>query len=153
MSAYEKCCHTWRPDHLCIGVKIEWTRPSTKSSERGGVPRFKGVIEGTVYHDLYLGGKALAKRENIDYGFEFNKIPLYHDNKSAIALYCNDVHHLRSKLIDVRYHFIKEQVKNSVVELYFVRTEYKLADIFTKALPGERFEFLINKLGMKSMYS
>ncbi|GKC62666.1 retrovirus-related pol polyprotein from transposon TNT 1-94 [Tanacetum coccineum] len=57
----------------------------------------------------------------------------------------------RSKHIDVRYHFIKEQVENGVVELYFVRIEYQLADIFTKALPQERFNFLINKLGMKSM--
>ncbi|GJX70692.1 hypothetical protein Tco_0307863 [Tanacetum coccineum] len=53
--------------------------------------------------------------------------------------------------MDVRYHFIKEQVENRVVELYFVRTEYQLADIFTKALPRERFNFLIEKLGMKSM--
>ncbi|GJZ88826.1 hypothetical protein Tco_0660608 [Tanacetum coccineum] len=86
-----------------------------------------------------------------DYGFEFNKIPLYYDNKSAIALYCNNVQHSRSKHFDVRYHFIKEQVKNDMVELYFIRTEYQLAYIFTKALPKERFEFLINKLGMKSM--
>ncbi|GJV62775.1 retrovirus-related pol polyprotein from transposon TNT 1-94 [Tanacetum coccineum] len=42
-----------------------------------------------------------------------------------------------------------EQVENSVVELYFVRTEYQLADIFTKALGRERLEFLINKLGMR----
>ncbi|GJU37998.1 retrovirus-related pol polyprotein from transposon TNT 1-94 [Tanacetum coccineum] len=71
---------------------------------------------------------------------------------SAIALYCNNVQHSRSKHIDFRYHFIKEQVKNGVVELYLVRTMYQLADIFTKALPRERFEFLINKLGMKSMF-
>ncbi|GJU20331.1 hypothetical protein Tco_1153673 [Tanacetum coccineum] len=87
----------------------------------------------------------------IDYGFVFNKILLYYDNKSAITLCCNNIQRSRSKHIDVRYHFIKEQVKNGVVELYFVRTEYQLADIFTKALPRERFEFLINKLGMKSM--
>ncbi|GJY93301.1 retrovirus-related pol polyprotein from transposon TNT 1-94 [Tanacetum coccineum] len=86
-----------------------------------------------------------------DYGFEFNKIPLYCDNKSVISLCCNNVQHSRSKHIDVRYHFIKEQVKNGVVELYFVRPEYQLADIFTKALPRKRFEFPINKLGMKSM--
>ncbi|GJV43990.1 retrovirus-related pol polyprotein from transposon TNT 1-94 [Tanacetum coccineum] len=49
------------------------------------------------------------------------------------------------------YHFIKEQVENGVIELYFVRTDYQLADIFTKALPKERFEFLLNKLGMKSI--
>ncbi|GJT03697.1 copia protein [Tanacetum coccineum] len=86
-----------------------------------------------------------------DYGFQFNKIPLYCDNKSAIALCCNNVQHSRAKHIDVRYHFIKEQVENGVVELYFVRTEYQLADIFTKPLPRERFNFLIEKLGMRSM--
>ncbi|GJY47380.1 retrovirus-related pol polyprotein from transposon TNT 1-94 [Tanacetum coccineum] len=56
-----------------------------------------------------------------------------------------------SKHIDVRYHFIKKQVENGIVELYFVRTEYQLADIFTKPLPRERFNFLIEKLGMRSM--
>ncbi|GJT50939.1 hypothetical protein Tco_0977096, partial [Tanacetum coccineum] len=78
-------------------------------------------------------------------------IPLYCDNKSAIALCCNNVQHLRAKHIDLRYHFIKEQVENGIVELYFVRTEYQLADIFTKSLPRERFNFLIEKLGMRSM--
>nr|GEX95236.1 putative ribonuclease H-like domain-containing protein [Tanacetum cinerariifolium] len=49
-----------------------------------------------------------------------------------------------------RYHFIKEQVENEVIELYFVNTEYQLANLFTKALGRERIEFLINKLGMRS---
>ncbi|GJW99471.1 hypothetical protein Tco_0183385 [Tanacetum coccineum] len=44
-----------------------------------------------------------------------------------------------------------EQVEKGVVELYFVRTEYQLVDIFTKALPRERFEFILPLLGMKSM--
>ncbi|GJT97395.1 retrovirus-related pol polyprotein from transposon TNT 1-94 [Tanacetum coccineum] len=63
-----------------------------------------------------------------DYGFQLNKIPLYCDNKS-------------------------EQVENGIVELYFVWTEYQLADIFTKPLPRDRFNFLIDKLDMKSMSS
>ncbi|GJZ19019.1 hypothetical protein Tco_0555609 [Tanacetum coccineum] len=82
---------------------------------------------------------------------KFNKIPLYCDNKIAIALCCNNIQHSRAKHIDVRYHFIKEQVENGIVELYFVRTEYQLVDIFTKPLLRERFKFLIEKLGMKSM--
>ncbi|GJW69789.1 hypothetical protein Tco_0126706 [Tanacetum coccineum] len=86
-----------------------------------------------------------------DYGFLFNKIPLYCDNKSAIALSCNNVQHSRSKHIDIRHHFIREQVENGVVELYFVETNYQLADILTKALPRERFEFLLPRLGMKSL--
>nr|GEW70979.1 retrovirus-related Pol polyprotein from transposon TNT 1-94 [Tanacetum cinerariifolium] len=71
----------------------------------------------------------------------------------AIALCCNNVQYSRDKYIDVRYHFIKEQVENGIVELYFVQTEYQLADIFTKPLPRERFNFLIEKLGMRSMSS
>ncbi|GJS52227.1 retrovirus-related pol polyprotein from transposon TNT 1-94 [Tanacetum coccineum] len=59
-----------------------------------------------------------------DYGFLYNHIPLYCDNKSAIALCCNNVQHSR--------------------------TEYQLADIFTKALPRERFEFILPRLGMKN---
>ncbi|GKC91441.1 hypothetical protein Tco_1152090, partial [Tanacetum coccineum] len=60
-----------------------------------------------------------------------------------------------SKHIDIRFHFIKEHVENSVIELYFVNmeyqlVEYQLADIFTKSLGRERIEFLINKLGMRS---
>nr|GEV45418.1 hypothetical protein [Tanacetum cinerariifolium] len=86
------------------------------------------------------------RSELTDYSFAFNKIPLYCDNRSAIALCCNNVQYLRSKHIDIRHHFIREQV-----ELFFVTTDYQLADIFTKALPRERFEFLLSRLGMKSM--
>ncbi|GJW97648.1 retrovirus-related pol polyprotein from transposon TNT 1-94 [Tanacetum coccineum] len=70
---------------------------------------------------------------------------------SSIALCCNNVQHSRAKHINIRYHFIKEQVENRIVELYFVRTEYQLANIFTKPFPRERFNFLIEKLGMRSM--
>ncbi|GJX88998.1 hypothetical protein Tco_0341012 [Tanacetum coccineum] len=73
-----------------------------------------------------------------DYGLGFNKIPMYCDNKSAITLSCNNVQHSRSKHIDIRFHFIKEHVENVVIELYFVNTEYQLADIFTKSLARER---------------
>nr|GEX06989.1 hypothetical protein [Tanacetum cinerariifolium] len=69
----------------------------------------------------------------------------------AIALCYNNVQHSRSKHIDIRHHFIREQVEKGMVELYFVTTDYQLADIFTKALPRQRFEFILSRLGMKSM--
>ncbi|GJW64309.1 hypothetical protein Tco_0116193 [Tanacetum coccineum] len=95
--------------------------------------------------------KKLKNTAISNYGFQCNKIPLYCDNKSVIALCCNNVQHSRAKHIDVRYHFIKEQVENGIVKLCFVRTEYQLVDIFTKHLPREKFNFLIKKLGMRSM--
>nr|GFA32184.1 hypothetical protein [Tanacetum cinerariifolium] len=69
----------------------------------------------------------------------------------AIALCCNNVRHSWSKHINIRHHFIREQVKRGVVELYFVSTDYQLTDIFTKALPRQQFEFILSRLGMKSM--
>ncbi|GJR62922.1 hypothetical protein Tco_1505084 [Tanacetum coccineum] len=77
----------------------------------------------------------------IEYGFAFNKIPLYCDNRSAIALFCNNVQHSWSKHIDIRHHFICEKVEKGVVELYFVTMDYQLADIFTKAFSRVRFKF------------
>ncbi|GJS92117.1 hypothetical protein Tco_0774753 [Tanacetum coccineum] len=56
---------------------------------------------------------------------------------------------LSAKSNRFRY-ILKEQVENGIVELYFVRTEYQLAGIFTKPLPRERFNFLIEKLGQTS---
>nr|GEY70850.1 hypothetical protein [Tanacetum cinerariifolium] len=43
-----------------------------------------------------------------DYGFDFNKILLYCDNRSVVALCCNNVQHSRSKHIDIHHHFIRD---------------------------------------------
>nr|GFA74778.1 ribonuclease H [Tanacetum cinerariifolium] len=85
-----------------------------------------------------------------DYGFYFDKIPMYCESKAAIAISCNPVQHSHTKHIDVRYHFIKEKVEKGIVELFFVGTEYQLADLFTKAFPVERFKYLSDDLGRMS---
>ncbi|GJY21720.1 retrovirus-related pol polyprotein from transposon TNT 1-94 [Tanacetum coccineum] len=86
-----------------------------------------------------------------DYGFYFNKIPIYCDLKSSIAISYNPVQHSRTKHIAVRYHFIKEHVEKGTIELYFVKTDYQLADLFTKSLPVDRFNYLVRRLGMRSL--
>nr|GEX54753.1 hypothetical protein [Tanacetum cinerariifolium] len=83
----------------------------------------------------------------LDYGFYFDKIPMYCDSKAAIAISCNPVQHSCTKHIDVRYHFIKEKVEKGIVKLFFVETKYQLAELFTKALPEERFKYLVRRLG------
>nr|GEZ81689.1 retrovirus-related Pol polyprotein from transposon TNT 1-94 [Tanacetum cinerariifolium] len=65
------------------------------------------------------------------------------DQTKYHTISCNPVQHSHTKHIDVRYHFIKEKVKKGIVELFFIETEYQLADLFTKALPVERFKYLI----------
>nr|GEV07794.1 retrotransposon protein, putative, unclassified [Tanacetum cinerariifolium] len=68
------------------------------------------------------------------------------DFKSAIDILCNPVQHSKTKHIDIQYHFIKEHVQKGILELYIVETEYQLADLFTKALPKERFEYLVHRI-------
>nr|GEZ52970.1 retrovirus-related Pol polyprotein from transposon TNT 1-94 [Tanacetum cinerariifolium] len=123
---------------------ISW---SSKRQKRAAISSMKAeyiALSGWCAQILWM------RSQLSDYGVGFNKNPMNCDNKSAIALCCNNVQHSRSKHIDIRYHFIKEQVENGVIELYFVNTEYQLANLFTKALGRDRIEFLTNKLGMRS---
>ena len=86
-----------------------------------------------------------------DYGFTYDRIPTYCDSKSAIAISCNPVQHTKTKHIDVRYHFIKDHVEKGTIELYFVNTDFQLADLFTKPLEEKRFNFLVSKLDMLNL--
>ncbi|KAJ9566625.1 hypothetical protein OSB04_002591 [Centaurea solstitialis] len=87
-----------------------------------------------------------------DYGLEYKKIPIYCDSKSAITISANPVQHSKTKHIDIRYHFLKDNVEKENIELYFVNTEYQLADLFTKALDEKRFKFLISRLAMEDYF-
>ncbi|GKB05918.1 hypothetical protein Tco_0834113 [Tanacetum coccineum] len=93
------------------------------------------------------------RTQQLDYGYKYNRILMYCDSKSAIAISCNPVQHSKTKYIDIRYHFIKEHVEKGTVELYFVDTEYQLAGLFTKSLPKERFEYLVHRIGMRCITS
>ncbi|GJQ89230.1 hypothetical protein Tco_0000369 [Tanacetum coccineum] len=123
---------------------VSWSSKTQKSTAISSTKAEFIALSGCCAQLLWMHSQLT------DYGFQFNKIPLYCNNKSAISLCCNNVQHSRAKHIDVRYHFIKG-VENGIVKRYFVQTEYHLADIFTKPLPRERFNFLIEKLGMRSM--
>ncbi|KAJ9557840.1 hypothetical protein OSB04_012454 [Centaurea solstitialis] len=83
-----------------------------------------------------------------DYGYTFNKIHILCDSKSAIAISANPIQNSKTKHIDIRYHFLKHHVEEGNVEMYFVKTEFQLADLFTKALDEKKFNFLVEKIGM-----
>nr|GEY83846.1 retrovirus-related Pol polyprotein from transposon TNT 1-94 [Tanacetum cinerariifolium] len=87
----------------------------------------------------------------LDYGYKYNRIMMYRDSKSAIVISCNPMQHSKTKHIDIRYHFIKEHVEKGTVELYFVGTKYQLTNLFTKALPKEHFEYLVQRIGLRCM--
>ncbi|KAM1197550.1 hypothetical protein ACFX2I_009121 [Malus domestica] len=76
--------------------------------------------------------------------------PLHCDNTSAIAITRNSVFHQKTKHIDRRYHFIKDALQEGIIDLIYCPTEEQIANIFTKPLAKDRFNYLRNLLGVKS---
>ncbi|GJV65399.1 retrovirus-related pol polyprotein from transposon TNT 1-94 [Tanacetum coccineum] len=114
------------------------------------------VFELTAFSDADHAG-CLDTRKSTSGGIQFlgeKLVGWMSKNRTAlqaISISCNPVQHSLTKHINVYYHFIKEQVKRGIIELYFVRTEYQLADMFMKALSQVRFEYLIRRLGMSCL--
>ena len=74
-----------------------------------------------------------------------SKPVLYRDNLSFYFLTCNASLHRHSKHIDVRYHYIREQYEQGHFELEFVSCRENPADLFTKALQGDRLSYLCSR--------
>ena len=75
------------------------------------------------------------------------------DNTSAINISKNPVQFSRTKHIQIRHHFLRDNVEKGFISMEFVSTDEQVADIFTKALNREPYEFLCQKLGMISLNS
>ncbi|GKE17700.1 retrovirus-related pol polyprotein from transposon TNT 1-94 [Tanacetum coccineum] len=140
-----------RPDIGTVNTGLWYTKDSGFELTRFLDADYAGCKD--TFKSTSGGAQFLCEKltQLTDYEFHFNKIPIYCDSKSAIAISCNPVQHSRTKHIDVRYHFIKEHVEKGTIELYFVKTDYQLGDLFTKALPVDRFNYLVRRLGMRSL--
>nr|GEY29729.1 retrovirus-related Pol polyprotein from transposon TNT 1-94 [Tanacetum cinerariifolium] len=86
------------------------------------------------------------KSQLTDYDIIYEKVPIFFDNTSAIAISNNLVLHSRTKHIDIRYHFIRDHILKWYIKLHFIPTQYQLADIFTKPLDELIFKRLIVEL-------
>ncbi|GJR08432.1 retrovirus-related pol polyprotein from transposon TNT 1-94 [Tanacetum coccineum] len=93
------------------------------------------------------------KSQLTNYDIIYEKVPIFCDNTSAIAISNNPVLHSRTKHIDIRYHYIKDHILKGDIELHFIPTQYQLADIFTKPLDEPTFKRLIVELGMLNIDS
>lgn len=86
-------------------------------------------------------------------GVNTKTVKILVDNKSAIALSKNPVHHDHSKHIDIRYHFIRDCVEKGAVEVEHISTDEQLADILTKALGRVKFLEFRLKIGVTEVKS
>ena len=83
-----------------------------------------------------------------DYGITQDTMCVFCDNTSTINLSKNPIQHLKSKHIEIRYHFIRDLVEEKIVCLEFINIDNQKADIFTKPLDGPWFESLHKTIGV-----
>jgi hypothetical protein len=83
-----------------------------------------------------------------DFGEEYTHVLLQCDNTSAISVAKNPVLHSKTKDIEVRYHFLRDNVGKGKIALFHVHTHDQLADIFTKPLDQATFTRLQGELGV-----
>nr|GEU85133.1 hypothetical protein [Tanacetum cinerariifolium] len=96
------------------------------------------VVSGSCAQVLWM------RTQLTDYDFFYDKVPIYCDSKSAIAISCNPVQHTRTKHIDVRYKFkVKEFVQN-LLKIQVAQKKFKIA--FENADSSSRVELMPSKI-------
>jgi hypothetical protein len=83
-----------------------------------------------------------------DYQINANSIPIIYDNTAAICLSKNPILHSRAKHIEIKHHFIRDYNQKGILDVQFIDTEHQWANIFTKPLTVERFDFIKKNLNM-----
>ncbi|GJX21240.1 retrovirus-related pol polyprotein from transposon TNT 1-94 [Tanacetum coccineum] len=88
------------------------------------------------------------KQALIDYDVRLDDVPIMCDNKGAIDLSKNPVQHSRTKHIEIRHHFLRDNVQKGHISIEKVPSVDNIADILTKPLKRESFNYLRLGLGM-----
>ncbi|KAL5707089.1 hypothetical protein ACHQM5_025179 [Ranunculus cassubicifolius] len=83
-----------------------------------------------------------------DLGIEQDCVDLWCDNQSAIHLAKNQVHHARTKHIDVRYHFVRDVIEDGDISLMKVHTNDNPTDMLTKVVPSSKFQHCLDFLNV-----
>ncbi|GJR96621.1 retrovirus-related pol polyprotein from transposon TNT 1-94 [Tanacetum coccineum] len=120
--------------------------------------KYRGMIEtalviSTTEEEYVSARKACQqalwmKQALVDYGISLDDIPIMYDNKGAIDLSKNPVQYSRTKHIEIRHHFLRDNVQKGNISIEKVSSEDNIADILTKPPKREPFNYLRLGLGM-----
>jgi len=92
------------------------------------------------------------KQQLEDYQIIANSIPIFCDNTADICLSKNPILHSRTKHIEIKHHFIRDYVQKGILDIHFIDIEHQWADIFTKHLTVEIFDFIKKNLNMHFVF-
>ncbi|KAI3772514.1 hypothetical protein L6452_03700 [Arctium lappa] len=126
---------------LLGGILVSWSSKKQHS-----------VSTSTAEVEYVAAGSCCAqilwmKNQLQDYDKFYSQVPILCDNSSAITIANNPMLHSRSMHIDIRYHFIRDHISKGDIELHFIPTDFRLADLFTKPMNETRFNFIVGSLG------
>jgi hypothetical protein len=85
--------------------------------------------------------------------FKSKPLMLYCDNKAAIDIANNPIHHDRTKHIEIDRHFIKEKLDKGIICLPYVKSASQVADVLTKGLPEKMFSAFCTKMGLYDVFA
>ncbi|GKV24575.1 hypothetical protein SLEP1_g34168 [Rubroshorea leprosula] len=127
---------------------ISWKTKKQSTVSRSSVEAEYRAMASTVSELLWL--KGLLKTLGVD---TFQPMQLHCDNQAAIHIATNPVFHERTKHIKLDCHFIRHWIQVGLIKTSHVRSNLQVADIFTKALGGDQFQFLLRKLGITDLHA
>ncbi|KAF2345048.1 hypothetical protein FHG87_024196 [Trinorchestia longiramus] len=144
-----RTCKMWVDLESCKGL----TEMSQKERSKLVFDCWKCMVDERVkIAEVNMKKEEEIKRLKAEVVFLKRECPMVvnEDNQSAISLAQNPKYHGRSKHIDIKFHYVRDLVRNKEIDLVYCPSNDMLADIFTKGLSAEKFSRLRSKLGVVS---
>nr|GEX24360.1 copia protein [Tanacetum cinerariifolium] len=168
----ETCLVAQAPDEICSGINLEhdeWIKNSGcskhmtgnrklfstyKAYNGGNFSKKQTVLAISTTEAKYVSAEKACqqalwmKQAFVNYYVRLDDIPITCDNKGAIDLSKNPVQHSRIKHIEIRHHFLRDNIQKGNISIEKVSLEDNKADILTKPLKREPFNYLRLGLGV-----